>query len=104
MQLNYVFYTSLFPNLNFRPNQEKSISRMDSLTHAAVITALITHTVTIRGEQHKKQSQRRTIAHRLPTLKYTVGRCNDNCHAKLKATDVFSLFCLFCTGWMDEPC
>lgn len=38
---------------------------MNSLTHAAVITALITHTVTIHGEQHKKQNQRRTIAHRL---------------------------------------
>lgn len=87
-----------------RKNQFATTSRMDSLTHAAVITALITHTVTIHGEQHRKQNQRRTTAHRLPTLKYTVGRCNDNCHAKLKATDVFGLFCLFCKGWMDEPC
>lgn len=66
--MNNVFYTSLFPTWTpdqIRKNQFATTSRMDSLTHAAVITALITHTVTIHGEQHKKQNQRRTIAHRL---------------------------------------
>lgn len=104
---NCLFFTSLFPTWpldQIRTNQFLTTSRMDSFTHAAVISVLITHIVVIHCEKHNKQNQGRTTAHRLPILKYTVGRCNDKCRAKRNATYAFSLFRLFCTGRIDEPC